>query len=149
MTDRERPQRGGAGVVTAGYGSWRSPVTADLIASSGVALGGLQAAADQLFWIELRPLQDGRSTIVTRFPDGRVADVTPPEANARTLVHEYGGGIYARIGDVTLDTVTFSSNDATMNRIDSAIVNAQTAERETAPRGSSRPAVRGFLASIA
>ena len=81
--------------TTAPYGSWVSPITARLIAESGIALGGLQCAAGQLFWIEMRPLEDGRSALVRRSADGEIVDVVPATANTRTLVHEYGGGIFA------------------------------------------------------
>lgn len=81
--------------TTAPYGSWASPITARLIAESGVALGGLQTAAGQLFWIEMRPLEDGRSVLVGRTVGGEIVDVVPATANTRTLVQEYGGGIYA------------------------------------------------------
>jgi len=76
-------------------GSWASPITAHLIAESGIALGWLQAAAGQLFWVEMRPLEEGRSVLVRRAADGEIVDVVPATANARTLVQEYGGGIYA------------------------------------------------------
>ena len=33
--------------------------------------------------------------VVRRAPDGEIADVTPAGVSARTLVHEYGGGMYA------------------------------------------------------
>ena len=81
--------------ITASYGSWASPITARLIAESGIALGGLQAAAGQLFWVEMRPLEDGRSVLVRCTADGDIVDVVPATGNTRTLVHEYGGGIYA------------------------------------------------------
>jgi len=81
--------------LTAPYGSWASPITARLIAESGIALGWLQAAAGQLFWVEMRPLEDGRSVLVRRTADGVIVDVVPATSNSRTLVHEYGGGIYA------------------------------------------------------
>ena len=81
--------------ITAPCGSWASPITARLIAESGIALGGLQTAAGQLFWVEMRPLEDGRSVLVRRTADGEILDVVPATANTRTLVHEYGGGIYA------------------------------------------------------
>jgi dipeptidyl aminopeptidase/acylaminoacyl peptidase len=81
--------------ATASYGSWASPITARLIAESGIALGGLQAAGSQLFWVEMRPLEDGRSTLVRRTTNGAIGDVVPATANTRTLVQEYGGGIYA------------------------------------------------------
>jgi len=76
------------------YGSWRSPITARLIAESGIGLGLVRAAADSLFWVEMRPLEDGRYVVVRRGPDGAIADVTPQGHNARTLVQEYGGGMY-------------------------------------------------------
>jgi dipeptidyl aminopeptidase/acylaminoacyl peptidase len=48
-----------------------------------------------VYWIETRPLEGGRHVIVRRTPDGATRDVTPPGFNARTRVHEYGGGAYA------------------------------------------------------
>ena len=53
-----------------------------------------QSAGESLYWTELRPLEDGRYVVVRRAPDGEIADVTPPDVSARTLVHEYGGGMY-------------------------------------------------------
>ncbi len=76
------------------YGSWRSPVTATLMAEGGVGTMWPQSAGESLYWTELRPLEDGRYVVVRRAPDGEIADVTPPGVSARTLVHEYGGGMY-------------------------------------------------------
>ena len=76
------------------YGSWRSPVTAKLIAEGGVSTMWPQSAGESLYWTELRPLENGRYVVVRRAPDGEIADVTPSGISARTLVHEYGGGMY-------------------------------------------------------
>ena len=76
-------------------GSWTSPITARLIAESGIALGWLQAAAGRLFWVEMRPLEGGRYVLAQRTADGTIVDVVPATANTRTLVHEYGGGMFA------------------------------------------------------
>ena len=76
------------------YGTWRSPMTADLLATSGVSLSFLQVAGETVYWIEGRPLEQGRYVLVRRTDDGRISDVTPTGYNARTLVHEYGGGMY-------------------------------------------------------
>jgi dipeptidyl aminopeptidase/acylaminoacyl peptidase len=76
-------------------GSWRSPITAALIAEGGVTTMWPQSIGESLYWTEMRPLEDGRYVIVRRGPDGEIADVTPPGVGARTLVHEYGGGMYA------------------------------------------------------
>ena len=99
MTDHRPTARGDAlrparRARVAPYGSWRSPITARLIAESGIGLGLVRAAADSLFWVEMRPLEDGRYVVVRRGPDGAIADVTPQGHNSRTLVHEYGGGMY-------------------------------------------------------
>src|SRR5688500_2333009 len=74
------------------YGSWKSPITADLIVSATIGLGQVVLDAGDVYWTELRPLEGGRNVIVRRTPDGRVEDVIPPPFNARTRVHEYGGG---------------------------------------------------------
>ena len=76
------------------YGSWKSPITADLLASTYVALDELRVDGDDVYWNELRPADKGRNVIVRRKPDGTRADITPPGFSARTRVHEYGGGCY-------------------------------------------------------
>jgi len=80
--------------TVAPYGSWTSPLTARLVAESAVGLGAVRAAGTDLFWLELRPADGGRSALVRRAADGSIGDVTPAGANVRTLVHEYGGGAY-------------------------------------------------------
>lgn len=82
------------GPAIAAAGSWRSPVTAKLIAEGGVGIGQPQSVGGSLYWVELRPTEDGRYAVVRRGPDGAMADVTPAGRSARTLVHEYGGGMY-------------------------------------------------------
>lgn len=79
---------------TAPYGSWKSPITADLIVEGTVGLGGLTWDGDNIYWIEGRPSEAGRSVIVRLTPDQQLNDVTPQSFNARTRVHEYGGGSY-------------------------------------------------------
>jgi len=80
--------------TTAPYGTWRSPIGADLLATAGVSLGHLQVEGETTYWVEGRPLEQGRYVIVKRTGDGQITDVTPAGYNARTLVHEYGGGMY-------------------------------------------------------
>ncbi|MBE9146216.1 S9 family peptidase [Planktothrix mougeotii] len=79
---------------TAPYGSWKSPITADLMVEGTVGLGGLTWDGDNIYWIEGRPSEAGRSVIVRLTPDHQLNDVTPQSLNARTRVHEYGGGSY-------------------------------------------------------
>jgi dipeptidyl aminopeptidase/acylaminoacyl peptidase len=77
--------------MVAPYGSWKSPITSDLILAGTVRLGQIRLDGDDVYWAEGRPTEGGRSVIVRRTPDGRTADMTPAPLNARTRVHEYGG----------------------------------------------------------
>ena len=85
--------------MEAPYGSWTSPVDARRIAEGGTRLGWPQAAGEAAYWVEMRPTEQGRYVVMRRDPDGTVGDVTPPGVNARTLVHEYGGGMYVAFRD--------------------------------------------------
>jgi dipeptidyl aminopeptidase/acylaminoacyl peptidase len=76
------------------YGSWRSPITSELIIAGTVGLTEPAIDGDDIYWIESRPSEGGRNVIVRRAADGRFVDVTPASFNARTTVHEYGGGAY-------------------------------------------------------
>ncbi len=91
--------------TTAPYGSWRSPITSDLVASSAISLSQLTVSGDDVYWLEGRPSEGGRYVVVRRAADGSISDVTPPGLNARTRAHEYGGGAYFVSGP----TVYFSN----------------------------------------
>src|SRR5919107_1806092 len=65
------------------YGSWKSPITSDLIVTATVGLGQIALDGDDTYWIELRPSEGGRNCLVRRTPGGRAGDVTPPDFNAR------------------------------------------------------------------
>jgi len=76
------------------YGSWPSPISAELVARSGLWLSEPIPAGDAVYWLELRPSEGGRYVVVRGDPFGSPADVTPAGFNVRTRVHEYGGGSY-------------------------------------------------------
>ncbi|MDT4954220.1 MAG: hypothetical protein QOJ02_2358 [Acidobacteriota bacterium] len=96
-----------AGSQFAHYGSWKSPITSDLIVKGSIGVGQVELDGEDVYWIEMRPSEAGRSVIVRRTPDGQTVDVTPKPFNARTRVHEYGGGDYL----VADGTVYFSNFD--------------------------------------
>jgi len=77
------------------YGSWKSPITSDVIVAATVGLGQIQLDGDDVYWLEARPTEGGRNVVARWTPDGRITDVTPAPFNARTRVHEYGGGSFA------------------------------------------------------
>src|SRR3954469_23744328 len=84
-------------MTTAPYGSWPSPVTADLIVEASVSLGGPAFGGGDLWWSELRPAEGGRVQIVRKPLDGAPCStraVLPDGFSARTRVHEYGGGAW-------------------------------------------------------
>ena len=86
---------------TAPYGSWSSPITSDLIVASTIGLSGILLDGTDVYWLEARPREGGRSVIVRCTADGSPADLTPRIAgtgekafSVRSRVHEYGGGSY-------------------------------------------------------
>jgi dipeptidyl aminopeptidase/acylaminoacyl peptidase len=76
------------------FGSWESPITTDLMLGDSVGLGEISIFENDIYWIEMRPQEKGRYVIVKQKSDGQKIDAIPSEFNARTRVHEYGGGSY-------------------------------------------------------
>lgn len=74
------------------YGSWPSPLSAATVATGSVHAEVVAVEDDDIYWIERRPDEGGRSAVVCRRGNGTMADVTPPGTNVRSRVHEYGGG---------------------------------------------------------
>jgi hypothetical protein len=64
------------------YGSWKSPITSDLITSSTVAFDRIVTDGGDIYWTEMRPAEGGRYVVVRRTPDGVATDVTPSPFNA-------------------------------------------------------------------
>ncbi|HYV05695.1 MAG TPA: S9 family peptidase [Blastocatellia bacterium] len=87
------------------FGSWASPISSDLIVAGTIGLGDPAIDGGAVYWIESRPSEKGRSVVVRRRPDGQISDAIPAGFNARTTVHEYGGGAYL----VDNGTVYFSN----------------------------------------
>jgi dipeptidyl aminopeptidase/acylaminoacyl peptidase len=90
---------------TAPYGTWASPISASLAAGASKGFLALQTDGDDLYWLESRPLEGGRSVLMRAdgSPDGQ--EITPAEFNVRTRVHEYGGASFHVAGG----TVYFSN----------------------------------------
>src|SRR5256714_12374158 len=75
-------------------GSWKSPITSDLIVKESIGLSQPKIHGDDAYWIEMRPPEGGRQVVVRQPRGGARVDMTPAGFNARTRVHEYGGGDY-------------------------------------------------------
>ena len=81
----------------AAYGSWKSPISSALLTSSGIAFSEVRFSNGDLYWLESRPDEGGRVAIVRCSANGKTfqaSDVVPQPFNARSRVHEYGGGAY-------------------------------------------------------
>ncbi len=118
--------------TTAPYGSWKSPITPDLITAGSVRLSELWVDGEDLYWLEGRPSEGGRYVIVKRSSDGATSDVIPEGFNARNAVHEYGGGAYA----VHKGTIYFANwNDQRLYRVTPGSQPEAITEEPEIPRG--------------
>jgi len=88
------------------YGSWKSPISSSLIVSQSIGLPEVRLDGEDIYWLETRPQERGRNVIV-RASTGSAGplEVIPQTFNARTRVHEYGGGSWT----VCDGTVYFSN----------------------------------------
>ena len=93
---------------TAPYGSWKSPITSDLIVAQSIALSEARLDGEKIYWLEGRPQEQGRFVVVCAdWSGGNATDVTPKPYSARTRVHEYGGASWT-----VADGVVYFSNFA-------------------------------------
>ncbi len=83
-----------ASETMAPFGSWRSPVTADVIIEGSRSLQEHVVDGEDLYLLEGRPQEGGRGVVVRVTPDRKREDVTPEGFNVRSRVHEYGGGAF-------------------------------------------------------
>src|SRR6478736_7745901 len=77
------------------FGSWTSPITADVAVAETGSLSEPRIDGDNIYWIEGRPLEKGRNIVVARAADGTIRDVTTSPFSVRSQVYSYGGGAYA------------------------------------------------------
>ncbi|GHG87397.1 acyl-peptide hydrolase [Streptomyces lanatus] len=80
---------------TLAYGSWSSPIDAAVAAAHEGLPEYVGFVGDEVWWIEPRPTEGGRRTLVRRRDDGREEPVLPAPWNVRSRVVEYGGHPWA------------------------------------------------------
>lgn len=88
------------------FGTWPSSITAELMCSSSVGISHARLFDGDVYWLESRPEEQGRSVIVKQSLKGVIngevqspgmgepVDVIPANYNCRTQVHEYGGASF-------------------------------------------------------
>ncbi|MDJ0507657.1 MAG: S9 family peptidase [Crocosphaera sp.] len=82
------------------FGSWKSPITSDLIVAQSIKLGGVVFDKDDIYWLEGRPQEGGRNVLIKRTSDEEISEITPSSVNIRSRVHEYGGGSFLVVDGV-------------------------------------------------
>ena len=72
-----------------------APLSADLVLGRTPALKEPQLLAGVVYWLEQRPHEQGRTTLMAKRPGAGPVELTPGAWNLRCRVHEYGGGACA------------------------------------------------------
>ncbi len=93
-------------IKTCPYGSWKSPITSDLIVQGSIGIADVFLDQGHVYWLEGRPQEAGRNVLVRSNADGSTTDINPSPFNARTRAHEYGGGAVC-----LADGTAYCSND--------------------------------------
>ena len=76
------------------FGSWKSPITSDSIVSKTIGIGEIVVSDNHIYWLEKRPQEKGRNSVVAYYGDRKIRNVTPNPMSVRSKIHEYGGGAY-------------------------------------------------------
>jgi len=87
------------------YGSWKSPITAELLATRYNYIDQMIADGNDIYWTEVRPPEKGRFALMSKRNNEEPEELLGPEYNFRTAVHEYGGGAFT-----AKDNLLFFSN---------------------------------------
>lgn len=94
------------------FGSWHSPVSSEP-ATAGLADGQIAAPSyvgvvgDEVWWVEPRPEEGGRTALVRRCANGVTESLLPPPWDVRSRVIEYGGLPWAASADGAETLVVF------------------------------------------
>lgn len=100
---------------TSPYGSWKSPITSDVIVAETISVGATDILDGEFYWQEHHPKENGRLVVVRHSPNGETVELVPEPFNARTRVHEYGGHAYTAKNN----TLYFSNfSDQRLHRLD-------------------------------
>ncbi len=84
------------------YGSWPSPISAADVAAGTHPVDAARFVGDDVWWSERIPAEGGRTAVRRWARDGRLETLLPEPWDARSRVHEYGGGAWAVTDDEAL-----------------------------------------------
>ncbi len=101
--------------ITEPYGSWPSPLPAAQLAAGAISRSEPRVVGSLVVWAERRPADQGRTTLVCADltdPHAQPRDVTDmKQADVNTRVHEYGGGAWLPLPEVSLAKQNQSGSD--------------------------------------
>lgn len=72
--------------MTAPFGSWKSPITSDIVVSEATPIGATALDGEDVYWIETRPKEKGRTVVVRHRRDDRTYDITPLGFDAHSRI---------------------------------------------------------------
>jgi dienelactone hydrolase len=105
--------------TVAPYGEWVSPITASMLTSAVRPLNFPTFVGDEIWWVEGRPQEAGRSTVMARRADSSVVELLPAPWNVRSRVHEYGGRAFLGVPTPNGPTLVFAHfDDQRLYRLD-------------------------------
>ena len=102
-------------------GAWPSPLSPEAIAGGSIRLGGAgldRADLDSIYWLESRPSEQGRMTLLRKHGGGAARELLEPPFSVRTRVHEYGGGAFA-VADG--EVILCNDSDQQLYRLDTRL----------------------------
>lgn len=79
---------------TAPYGAWPSLISASLISGASAAVSQPTCDNGNTYWLESRPQENGRTTLMEKNQAGTLREVLPAPLSIRSTIHEYGGRAY-------------------------------------------------------
>ena len=79
---------------SAAYGSWPSDISASLMVSAQIGLSETRLFQGEIYWLESRPQEQGRTAIVKLCKSDERHELLPLKYSCRSRVHEYGGASY-------------------------------------------------------
>lgn len=105
----------GTGQAVAPFGTWHSPISVELVSGAAIPLSEPWTDGADVYWLEGRPTQAGRRTLLRHTADGETHELTPDPFRVGNRVHEYGGGSFLADGDLV---IVSSQADDRLYRLD-------------------------------
>jgi dienelactone hydrolase len=118
----------------------KSPLSAAAVVNRTPSIREPRLEGGRLFWLELRPDEGGRTTLLVAPADEPAAsvEITPGSWNLRSRVHEYGGGAYTVAAE---DLVWVDDGDRCLWHLE---LDARSGMANGAPRRLCQPEERAF-----